>query len=162
MVLSAASLFPLEDVARAGGHWYQAYLPGDGARIDALVDRVAASGFEVFVLTADVPVAANRENNIRTGFSVPLRPSLKLALDGATHPRWLFGTALRTLRTHGIPHFENMDATRGPPVLARDVVRAVGDRDRLTWDHVARIRRPLDGAVRHQGNPFRRRRGTRP
>ena len=145
MVLSAASLFPLEDVARAGAHWYQAYLPGEGARIDALVDRVAASGFEVFVLTADVPVAANRENNIRTGFSVPLRPSLKLALDGATHPRWLFGTALRTLRTHGIPHFENMDATRGPPVLARDLVRAVGDRDRLTWDHVARIRRRWTG-----------------
>lgn len=145
MVLSASSLIRLEDVRQAGADWFQAYLPGDMARIEALVDRVATAGYETFVLTVDIPVPANRENNVRNGFSVPLDPSLRLAWDGITHPSWLIGTALRTLLSHGMPHFENMDATRGPPIVARDVVRAVGPRDRLTWEHLAAIRRRWKG-----------------
>lgn len=154
MILSASSLIPLEMVRQAGAHWYQAYLPGEPARIDALVDRVAAAGFETLVLTADVPVPANRENNIRNGFTVPLEPTLRLAWDGLSHPAWLIGTALRTLLRHGMPHFENMDAGRGPPILSRDLVRAVGQRDRLTWEHVARIRRRWRGPLVVKGILF--------
>jgi L-lactate dehydrogenase (cytochrome) len=51
-----------------------------------------------------VPVSANRENNVRAGFSTPLRPSLRLAWDGITHPRWLAGMFLRTPALHGMPH----------------------------------------------------------
>jgi L-lactate dehydrogenase (cytochrome) len=145
MILSASSLIPLEEVRAAGCHWFQAYLPGDMARIEPLVDRVAAAGFETFVLTVDIPVPANRENNVRNGFSVPLQPSLRLVWDGITHPGWLAGTAARTLLRHGMPHFENMDAGRGPPILSRDVVRAVGPRDRLAWEHLAAIRRRWRG-----------------
>src|SRR5215831_3223566 len=73
MILSAASLIKLEDVKQAyPGAWYQAYLAGDASRIEPLVDRVAAAGFDTFVVTADVPVPANRENNVRTGFQTPL------------------------------------------------------------------------------------------
>lgn len=144
-VLSASSLTPLERVARAGARWYQAYLPGDPARIGALVDRVEAAGYQVFVLTVDVPVAANRENNIRNGFDIPLRPNLALAWQGLTHPRWLLGTAARTLLRHGMPHFENMDAGRGPPILSRNLVRAVGNRDQLAWTHAELIRRRWKG-----------------
>ena len=148
MILSASSLIPLEQVRREGSTtWYQAYLPGETARIEALVDRVAAAGFDTFVLTADVPVAANRENNVRNGFSVPLRPSARLAWEGFSHPSWLFGTAVRTLLRHGMPHFENMDATRGPPVLSRDLVRAIGRRDQLAWKHVELIRRRWKGRL---------------
>jgi L-lactate dehydrogenase (cytochrome) len=92
-------------------------------------------------------VAANRENNVRSGFSVPLRPSLRLAWDGISRPAWLFGTAARTLLRHGMPHFENMDATRGPPVLARDLVRAIGRRDQLAWEHLELIRRRWKGRL---------------
>lgn len=140
-ILSATSLTPLERVAQEGGsRWFQAYLPGEPERIDAMVDRVAAAGFDTFVLTADVPVAGNRENNVRNGFDAPLQPSARLAWQGITHPSWLIGTALRTLRHRGMPHFENMDAFRGPPIVSRNLVRAIGKRDQLAWDHVARIR----------------------
>ena len=131
-ILSATSLTPLERVAQEGGsRWFQAYLPGEPERIDAMVDRVAAAGFETFVLTADVPVAGNRENNVRNGFDAPLQPSVRLAWQGMTHPSWLFGTALRTLRRRGMPHFENMDAFRGPSIVSRNLVRAIGKRDQL-------------------------------
>jgi L-lactate dehydrogenase (cytochrome) len=154
-ILSASSLIRMEEVQRANPEaWYQAYLPGEPARIEALVDRVESAGFDTFVLTADVPVAANRENNDRNGFTVPIRPSLRLALDGITHPSWLFGTALRTLWRHGMPHFENMDATRGPPVLSRDLVRAVGLRDQLSWRHLKLIRRRWKGRLVVKGILF--------
>ena len=140
MILSATSLVPLERVAREGGvKWFQAYLPGERDRIAAMIDRVARAGYETFVLTVDLPVPANRENNERAGFSIPLRPSPRLLLDGLTHPDWSIRTFLRT-NIGGIAHFENMDAFRGPPILSRDLVRAIGARDQLNWSHVELIR----------------------
>jgi L-lactate dehydrogenase (cytochrome) len=148
MVLSAASLITLEDVRRANPNaWYQAYLAGDAARIEPLVDRVAAAGYDTFVVTADVPVSANRENNVRNGFSVPLVITPRVAFDVARHPRWLIGTWLRTLMQHGMPHFENMDATRGPPVLSKNLIRNIGARDQLAWKHVELIRRRWKGKL---------------
>lgn len=141
MIMSASSLIKLEEVRQAGPDtWYQAYLPGDESRIVALVDRVAAAGFDTFVLTVDVPVSANRENNFRNGYSIPLRPNWRLFHEGVTHPKWLFGTFLRTLFQHGMPHFENMDAMRGPPLVSRNLQRAFGQRDRLDWSHLKLIR----------------------
>lgn len=140
-IMSGSSLIRLEDVAtQSPGSWFQAYLPGDQAQIDALIERVRLAGFETLVITVDIPVAANRENNLRTGFSTPLRPGPRLAWDGISHPRWTLGTFLKTIRRHGMPHFENNYATRGAPILSPDVVRDYSDRSHFTWAHLARIR----------------------
>ncbi|WP_313621688.1 alpha-hydroxy acid oxidase [Achromobacter sp.] len=147
-ILSGTSLIPLEAVIEeAPGTWFQAYLPGDPAKIDALIERARRAGYETLVLTVDIPVSANRENNVRTGFSTPLKPSLRLALDGITRPRWLAGTFLRTLLAHGMPHFENSFATRGAPIVSSTVLRDFTARDHLNWEHVARIRRQWPGAL---------------
>lgn len=148
MILSAASLIKLEDVIRENpAAWYQAYLAGVPERIEPLVDRVAAAGFDTFVVTADVPVPPNRENNIRNGFQTPIRITPRVAFDTATHPHWLFGTFLRTVLNHGMPHFENMDAGRGPPVLSKNLMRNIGARDQLAWKHVELIRRRWKGKL---------------
>lgn len=147
-ILSGTSLIPLEDVIQeAPGTWFQAYLPGDPQRIDALVERARRAGYETLVLTVDIPVSANRENNVRTGFSTPLKPGLRLAWDGLTRPRWLAGTFLRTLLAHGMPHFENSFATRGAPIVSASVLRDFSARDHLNWAHVARIRRQWPGTL---------------
>ncbi len=145
-VLSGTSLIPMEEViAAAPQTWFQAYLPGDPERIAALVDRAARAGFETLVLTVDIPVSANRENNVRTGFSTPLRPSLRLAWDGLTRPRWLAGTFAQTLLRHGMPHFENSFATRGAPIVSGNVLRDFSARDHLNWSHLDQIRRQWQG-----------------
>jgi L-lactate dehydrogenase (cytochrome) len=142
MIMSGSSLIPLEEVvAAAPGTWFQAYLPGEADRIEALVDRVDRAGVETLVLTVDTAVLANRENNIRAGFSTPLRPSLRLAWEGLIHPRWTTATFLRTLLAHGMPHFENSYATRGAPILSSRVARDFGAKDHLDWEHLALIRR---------------------
>jgi L-lactate dehydrogenase (cytochrome) len=147
-VMSGTSLIPMEDVARASpGTWFQAYLPGDQARIDALIDRVERAGFRTLVVTVDIPISANRENNIRTGFSTPLRPGLRLAWDGLVRPRWVAGTFLRTLLHHGMPHFENSFATRGAPIVSSSVLRDFSARDHLSWNHLEAIRRRWKGPL---------------
>jgi L-lactate dehydrogenase (cytochrome) len=148
MIMSASSLIKLEDVQRENPQaWYQAYLAGEPSRIEPLVDRVAAAGFDTFVVTADVPVPPNRENNIRNGFQVPLAITPRVAWDTLTHPHWLLGTWTRTLLNYGMPHFENMDAVRGPPVLAKNLMRNIGKRDQLAWKHVELIRRRWKGKL---------------
>ncbi|WP_416358395.1 alpha-hydroxy acid oxidase [Aureimonas phyllosphaerae] len=148
MIMSGSSLIRLEEVAEAAPTaWFQAYLPGEPDRIDALVDRVKAAGFGTLVLTVDTATLANRENNVRAGFSTPLRPSLSLAWQGVSHPRWTVGTFLRTLKEHGVPHFENSYATRGAPIVARSVERDFGKRDHLNWTHLDQIRRRWPGKL---------------
>lgn len=146
MVMSGAALTPLEQVRSAGATtWFQAYIPGDDETIGRLVDRVERAGYDTLVVTCDVQVASNREHYIRTGFHTPLRPTLRLAWDSAVRPRWLFGMLLRTLLTHGMPHFENM----GPrvPLISRTGKRDPGRRDRLSWKHIEGIRRRWRGKL---------------
>lgn len=40
------------------------------------------------MVTIDVPVRANRENNLRSGFTLPLHLGPKVMLDGLLHPCW--------------------------------------------------------------------------
>jgi L-lactate dehydrogenase (cytochrome) len=148
MIMSGSSLIRMEDVrAVSKSAWFQAYLPGDDDGILKLVERVEATGFETLVITVDTPVGANRENNVRAGFSSPLRPSLRLAMDGITHPRWLFGTFLKTIAKHGIPHFENSFATRGAPIISSNVERDFSGRGHLTWRHFEMIRAKWPGKL---------------
>ncbi|KWR86660.1 2-hydroxy-acid oxidase [Cupriavidus sp. IDO] len=145
-IMSGTSLIPMEAVHTAAPDtWFQAYLPGDATRRDALIERIDAAGFATLVLTVDIPVWANRENNVRTGFSLPLRPSVRLAFDGASRPRWLAGTFARTLLSHGMPHFENSFSTRGAPILSASAIRDTTGRDHLSWTDIERIRQRWRG-----------------
>lgn len=139
MILSAASLMPMEKVVTANPNiWYQAYLPPDRLSIDALLARVARCGIGTLVVTVDTNVVPNRENNLRDGYRTPLKPSWSLLRDGLTHPRWAIGTFLRAF-LDGPPHFENATATRGAPLLSRRAVRDFSGReflDRETLQHV--------------------------
>ena len=146
MIMSGASLIRLEDVAEAAPHiWFQAYLPGDAETILAMLDRIEHAGVGTLVLTVDMPVVSNRENNLRNGFSAPLNPTPRLAWDGLVRPQWTFGTFLRTIVSHGMPHFENSTVERGPAIVARNVARHMLNRDRLDWSHVDLIRKRWPG-----------------
>lgn len=152
MILSASALISLEDVhARNPDAWFQAYLPGDQDRIDRLVRRVDAAGYRVLVVTADTPMLGNREHNIRTGFSMPIRVTPRVMLQSVTHPRWALGVVARTFLRHGAPHFENMEAERGPPMMSGNSVRNTIARDRLSWRNIDAIRRQWKGPLLIKG-----------
>lgn len=146
-LMSGFSITPMERVSAAGGEWFQAYLPGADSKIDDLVDRVKLAGFSTLVITVDIPVSANRENNVRAGFSTPLKPSLGLAWSGLVRPRWLIGTFGRTILNAGMPHFENLSAQRGAPLFSQTALRDTAGREHISWEQMARIRRRWQGPL---------------
>jgi len=148
MILSASSLIKLEDVIAANPDaWFQAYLAGDQNRIDRLLNRVETAGYKTLVVTADTPILGNREHNIRSGFSMPIRVTPRVAFQSATHPRWLLGVVARTFLQHGAPHFENTEAERGPPMMSSASVRNTTARDELSWKHIEAIRKRWKGPM---------------
>jgi isopentenyl diphosphate isomerase/L-lactate dehydrogenase-like FMN-dependent dehydrogenase len=70
--------------------WCQLYPSRDRARVADAVETAKRLGFSALVLTADVPIAGNRERDVRNGLTVPLRlVTPRIALDAARRPRWL-------------------------------------------------------------------------
>lgn len=146
MVLSGAALTSLEIVqAQAPGTWFQAYMSNDQDENSAHIDRVAAAGYETLVVTVDVPVSANRENNRRNGYTTPLRPDGTLAWQALTHPRWLFGTLGKTLLNGGVPRYHNLPADNGARVFSTASARHFGRRAAFDWEYLAQIRRRWPG-----------------
>jgi L-lactate dehydrogenase (cytochrome) len=147
MIQSGASLTKLERLKQVGRTaWFQAYLPGEVNIITPLVNRAQDAGFDTLVLTVDVQVAANRENNVRNGYSSPLKPTPRLAWDCMVRPGWTFGTFARTVMRHGMPHLENMGFER-IPVLSGNLERPRHARDGLCWEHVELMRRIWKGKL---------------
>jgi len=154
-LLSGASCAPLEKVRAAGSStWFQAYLPAHEKTAEGLVGRVGDAGYDVLVVTVDVPVVSNRENNARTGFSLPLRPSWQVMCDGMAHPRWLLNVMLRTLATSGMPHMENFSTKRGPAVFgfapgkrSRNFAERAPAPQVLTWPSIEAVRRQWKGKL---------------
>lgn len=146
MIQSGASLTPMERIRAIGPTaWFQAYLPGDREIIVPLVERAQRAGFETLVLTVDVQVIANRENNVRSGYGSPLRPTPRLVWDCAVRPRWSFGVFLRTVLRHGMPHLENMGFPRMPVMGFAE--RPGMARDGLSWEHLELMRRMWKGKL---------------
>jgi L-lactate dehydrogenase (cytochrome) len=146
MIQSGVSLTPMERVREIGSTaWFQAYLPGEKEIIVPLVERAQRAGFDTLVLTVDVQVPANRENNVRTGYNSPLRPTPRLAWDCLLRPRWLFGAFGRTVLEHGMPHLENMGFERIP--VMGNLERPRLARDGLSWEHVELMRKMWKGKL---------------
>ena len=92
-------------------------------------------------------IRSDRSAPARLDRPTPIRINPRVAWDTITHPRWLAGTFARTFLNHGMPHFENMDAPRGPPVLSKNLIRNIGARDQLAWRHVELIRKRWKGKL---------------
>ena len=72
-IVSTLSTQSLEEVAMAanGQRWFQLYCYRDRGVTRALVERAEAAGYTALCLTVDVPVAGQRERDIRNGFGLP-------------------------------------------------------------------------------------------
>ncbi len=73
--------------------------------------------------------------------------------DAAPHVRLRHASALahRNARPYVLEarmmYFENIDATRGPPIFSKSLARNTADRDRLAWPHIAAIRARWTGKL---------------
>jgi L-lactate dehydrogenase (cytochrome) len=93
--VSCMSSVPLEEVIREvpGGHWFQLYVWRDRGITQSLVERAAAEGYRVLVVTVDTPVLGQRERDHRNGATIPPRITFRNALGTLRRPRWLITMA---------------------------------------------------------------------
>ncbi len=89
--LSTLGTSSIEDVKKAninGRNWFQLYMWKDRDRSMALVDRAAAAGFDVLLVTVDVPVAGARLRDTRNGMTIPPSLGIKTVLNAIPRPAW--------------------------------------------------------------------------
>src|SRR6185295_173484 len=67
---------------------YQFYFHKDRGLNNAMLERAKAAGVRVMMLTVDSITGGNRERDLRTGFSIPLRLTLGGMAQFAIKPRW--------------------------------------------------------------------------
>jgi L-lactate dehydrogenase (cytochrome) len=133
----------LEEVAEAsdGRRWFQLYVMSDRGLVDELLARATDNGYEALVLTVDVQVAGVRERDVRNGFSVPPRISLKTLAQGVTHPRWSAGFVANPRMVPANLGWEGSASA----TLAASVNKAFDPT--VTWDDLADLRGRWNGPV---------------
>jgi len=140
--LSNMSIVPMEQVTEQAGHarWLQAYLANNRETGAKFAARANAAGYELLMITTDVPVGGNRENNVRNGFTLPVNVTPRLLWDGLTHPRWSVEVFARTLMKYGIPRLENTDRHDRPSIIADQGRDVRGRRDSVDWEFIRYMR----------------------
>ena len=136
--LSTAATTSLERIAEiAPQHaWFQLYVAKRDADVADLVNRADRAGYDVLLVTVDVPVPARRLRDMRNRFTIPFRITPGVALALLTHPSW----STATLRA-GVPRLVNVE--RYAEVFDRRSVAAYLSseiRSRFDWDDLKRLR----------------------
>ena len=134
--LSTFATSSIEQIGAIGGHcWYQHYATIDREINQDLLQRAQHAGFEVLLVTVDIPTATRRDRDIRNGLSVPPHFNLRTLLDIMTRPTW----ALAMLR-HGTPEFLNLNPYLPQDLRLADFGKLVGEvieghvsLDKLQW-----------------------------
>jgi L-lactate dehydrogenase (cytochrome) len=130
--------------AATGPLWFQLYVWRDRALTNSLVERAARAGYEVLMVTVDVPVAGQRERDYRNGATIPPRITLRNAFETLQHPAWI----LQMLRNPRI-EFANVTANRGSagrPFALSQYVNTQFD-PTLTWKDVVALRSVWKGRI---------------
>jgi isopentenyl diphosphate isomerase/L-lactate dehydrogenase-like FMN-dependent dehydrogenase len=141
--LSTMASWSIEEVAAAapGRRWFQLYVMSDRGLVDELLARAAAAGYEALMVTVDVQVAGVRERDVRNGFSLPPRVTLRGLAAGLRHPRWSAGFVARPRLTPGSLGWEGTTSATLAAAVNRSFDPAV------TWDDLAALRARWNGPV---------------
>jgi len=137
--VSTAASSTLEAMAKQAGAlaWFQLYVTGTLEAAWGLVDRAKAAGYEVLILTVDVPRVAPRPRDVRNGFTMPFHIGPRQFMDFALHPHWSLASLI-----HGMPGPANFDNAPGGKGFDRHASRAGAN-----WIFLDELRRRWDGQL---------------
>jgi L-lactate dehydrogenase (cytochrome) len=142
--LSTFATTSVEDLARQvpGELWFQLYVWRDRSLVTDLLQRAAASGYRVLMLTVDTAITGLRARDARNGFTVPPQLTLGTVADMARHPVW----CARMLAGEPI-RFANL--TTVPAQTAEDVFAYAASQldPSVTWADLEFIRSQWPGRL---------------
>jgi L-lactate dehydrogenase (cytochrome) len=136
--LSTHSSCTIEEVAAGapGPLWFQLYVWQNRDLTRSFVERARAAGYRALVLTVDVPIISRRERDLRNGFTIPPRITVRNALDTLRRVGWmrrvLLGPRLTLANLVGAPGAPRTDIVTLGGVANRQVDPSVAWAD-LTW-----------------------------
>ncbi|MFD1341268.1 alpha-hydroxy acid oxidase [Litorisediminicola beolgyonensis] len=135
-VASSAASTTLEALAEAAqsNGWFQLYVSSDESVTEGLILRAKAAGYEVMMVTADVPAAGKRDRDIRNQLSVPFRITPEVLAGLVANPVW----SLATLR-HGKPNIANYADLLQAATSYADVQKTLITPG-FTWEALERLR----------------------
>jgi isopentenyl diphosphate isomerase/L-lactate dehydrogenase-like FMN-dependent dehydrogenase len=148
---STTAMEVVADAARGTRLWFQLYMWPDRAMSHRLVERARACGFEGLVVTVDGAASANREYNLRNGFTIPFTFTRENVLDVLSHPGWMARVLARYVATTGMPHYENYPSELKRRVTAKPMGRSQMKNDSLTWDDLRTLRKLWPGPLMVKG-----------
>ena len=99
-VLSTVSSASIEEIGEIseGIAWFQLYNPTEESIRRSMITRAKNAGYQVLVVTIDVPTYGYRPKDIKNGLSMPPQMTLKNILQMMKRPQW----SAATIR-YGIP-----------------------------------------------------------
>jgi L-lactate dehydrogenase (cytochrome) len=115
---------------------YQFYFHKDRALNRAMAQRAKDAGVNVMMLTVDTITGGNRERDLRTGFSIPLRLSIGGMLQFAIRPTWALNYL--THERFSMPQLdEHVDMSGGAMSIGRYFSEMLDQA--MNWDDVAEM-----------------------
>jgi L-lactate dehydrogenase (cytochrome) len=138
--LSTMATTSIEDLAAAAGpdRWFQLYMLKDPGLSAELVDRAAACGYRVLVVTVDTVVGGHRSRDRRNGLVIPPELTPRSIASIASRP----GYWLRMLRSPAIA-FANFAAH--PSMTIEETISLFSPA--ITWDDIAALRERWAGKL---------------
>ena len=122
--------------------FYQFYFHKDRGLNKAMLEAAKASGVDVMMLTVDTITAGNRERDLRTGFSMPLKLTLAGAYQFAIKPRWAINYL--THAKFSLPQIEDFVDMTGGALSVSQYLNEMLDPS-MDWDDVAEMVKLWDG-----------------
>lgn len=146
-VASSAASTTLEKLAEAadGNGWFQLYVSGDNTVTESLITRAETAGYDVIMVTVDVPAAGKRDRDLRNQLSVPFKFTPEVVLQLAANPVW----SLNSLR-HGKPNIANYADLLQSATSYADVQKTLITPS-LTWDMLQHLRERWKGTFLVKG-----------
>jgi L-lactate dehydrogenase (cytochrome) len=121
---------------------YQFYFHKDRGLNTAMMQRAKAAGIDVMMLTVDSITGGNRERDLRTGFSIPMRLNLKGIYEFVTNPMW--GINYVTHKKFSLPQLDDhVDMSGGATSIGRYFTDMLDPT--MDWDDVAKMVQEWDG-----------------
>ena len=138
--LSTMANTSIADLATAvhGDLWFQLYILTDGGLTRELVDRAAACGYRVLVVTVDTMVTGRRIRDVRNGLTLPPELTVRTVASIGSRPEYW----LRMLRSPGA-NLANL------PVRERVTIAGTGSffHPGIDWDNIAALREQWPGKL---------------
>ena len=122
--------------------FYQFYFHKDRGLNKAMLETAKASGVDVMMLTVDTITAGNRERDLRTGFSMPLKLTLAGAYQFVIKPRWAINYL--THAKFSLPQIEDFVDMTGGAVSVGQYLDEMLDPS-MDWNDVAEMVKLWDG-----------------